>query len=352
MTDPRTRFAAHLPDAVFLSFDDLTALPEVLRANGWLEPGETVQGTEKPGAGNMNFVLRVRTDRRSFILKQARPWVEKFPQLDAPVERIETEARFYELASDEPTLREFMPELLGYDARNALLAVEDLGESADYTFLYQPGTAFPETARTALVTFLSMLHGTTWGTADFPDNLALRRLNHEHIFQYPFQETNGFDLDTVQPGLRAAARPYQTDEVLKNRIRELGESYLGTRPGSVLLHGDFYPGSWLKTTAGPRVIDPEFAFFGPPEFDLGVLAAHLLLMRLPDAEIRSMLGGYRPPAGFDAARFAGYCGTELLRRLIGLAQVPLTMELPQKINLLERAESLVRRPEGGQELLG
>ncbi len=349
MTNLRTRFAAQVPQAVFLSFDDLDELPAVLRANGWLEPGETVTGTEKPGAGNMNFVLRVRTDRRSFILKQARPWVEKFPQLDAPVGRIAIEARFYELVSGEATLRQTLPTLFGYDARNALLAVEDLGESADYTALYQPGTAFPESERQALVAFLSTLHATDWGTPDFPDNEPLRRLNHEHIFQYPFQENNGFDLDTVQPGLRAAAVPFQTDEVLKIRIRELGEQYLGSGPS--LLHSDFYPGSWLQTAAGPRVIDPEFAFFGPPEFDLGVLAAHLLLMRLPDSDVRAMLGGYRRRAGFSAALFAGFCGTEVLRRLIGLAQLPLSLTLSEKIALLNRAAALVRRPETGEEVL-
>jgi 5-methylthioribose kinase len=33
----------------------------------------------------------------------------------------------------------------------------------------------------------------------------MRKLNYEHIFEYPFREENGFDLDTVQEGLQAVA---------------------------------------------------------------------------------------------------------------------------------------------------
>jgi 5-methylthioribose kinase len=38
-----------------------------------------------------------------------------------------------------------------------------------------------------------------------------------------------------------------------------------------------FPGSWLKAADGLRVIDPEFCFLGDPEFDCGILAAHLMI---------------------------------------------------------------------------
>ena len=40
--------------------------------------------------------LRVQTAERSFILKQSRPWVEKYPAIPAPEERVLVEAAFYE----------------------------------------------------------------------------------------------------------------------------------------------------------------------------------------------------------------------------------------------------------------
>ena len=51
----------------------------------------------------MNCTLRVTTTRRSFILKQARPWVEKYPQIAAPVERARVEAAFYAAVADQRT---------------------------------------------------------------------------------------------------------------------------------------------------------------------------------------------------------------------------------------------------------
>ena len=71
------------------------------------------------------------------------------------------------------------------------------------------------------------------------------------------------------------ARALQADACYVGIVRELGALYL--QDGTSLLHGDYFPGSWLQTAAGVRVIDPEFCFFGPPEFDVGVLLAHLHL---------------------------------------------------------------------------
>ena len=69
------------------------------------------------------------------------------------------------------------------------------------------------------------------------------------------------------------------DTPLKNAAIQLGKRYLSE--GTSLLHGDYYPGSWLKTKTGLRIIDPEFCFFGPKEYDLGVLRAHLKMAEQP-----------------------------------------------------------------------
>ena len=44
-----------------------------------------------------------------------------------------------------------------------------------------------------------------------------------------------------------------------------------------LLHGDLHTGSVMVTETDTRVIDPEFAFYGPMGFDLGVLIGNFLL---------------------------------------------------------------------------
>jgi 5-methylthioribose kinase len=105
-----------------------------------------------------------------------------------------------------------------------------------------------------------------------------------------------------------------------------------------LLHGDFFPGSWLRNDLAVFVIDPEFCFAGPPEYDLGVLQAHLVLTGQAD-EWPAMLNSYGgKPDWTLAGRFAG---AELMRRLIGVAQLPLRSGLDQKRAWLELSRQLV-----------
>ncbi|TFG71242.1 MAG: hypothetical protein E4H26_12695 [Flavobacteriales bacterium] len=62
---------------------------------------------------------------------------------------------------------------------------------------------------------------------------------------------------------------------MKSAVRTIGQKYLS--PGETLLHGDYYPGSWMTVGDQFYVIDPEFGFVGFAEFDLGVMVAHLIM---------------------------------------------------------------------------
>ena len=105
--------------------------------------------------------------------------------------------------------------------------------------------------------------------------------------------------------------------------------------GDVLLHGDFYPGSWLRHGDGVRVIDPEFGFIGAAEFDLGGLRAHLAFIGVSEAKLDAALAGY--PGEVDAGLVRGFAGVERLRRLLGVAQLPLDADLERKAGWVERA---------------
>lgn len=345
MTEKQQRFQGLHPDCFFLTADQPQQLTDFLRKYEWIADDEAVTLIEKPGEGNMNYVLRVRTDRQSFIVKQSRPWVEKYPQLDAPIERIVVEAQFYDAVSEVGELQDFIPALKGFRAEHFIMAVEDLGEASDFTNIYKKSGQISSTELADLVRFISGLHrvSTDEMREPFPDNHALKELNAEHIFNYPYLEENGFDLDTVQAGLQALALSYKQDKALKKRIESLGKTYL--EQGNTLLHGDYYPGSWLRTTEGTKVIDPEFAYLGRAEFDLGVLVAHLKMAQTDDAVVEAGLAHYTHLGrNFDHALFAGFCGAEILRRIIGLAQLPLDLSLAEKGNLLAWAAESVLNP--------
>lgn len=335
----KRKFKQETKDALFL---EPSVVESYLRSRGRLKKDEHLQKLEKPGEGNMNFVLRARSDRKSIILKQARPWVEKFPDIEAPLERVEVEAKFYGLIQQDEFLASFTPRRLDWDPKNYILMLEDLGEGADFTYVYRKDQQFTRAELETLLKFVEHLHAYPFDPTQklaFPLNHALKTLNHEHIFVYPYMQDNGFDLDTVQPGLQELSLTYKTDAKLKEKIQTLGQRYLGAGPS--LIHGDYYPGSWLKTGAGVKVIDPEFGYFGLPEFDIGVMAAHLQMAQTPEDEIQWLLDGYRPPDGFNDNLRRAFTGVEMMRRIIGLAQLPLDLTLVEKEALLRRGRDLL-----------
>ena len=62
----------------------------------------------------------------------------------------------------------------------------------------------------------------------------MRALNHAHQFDIPLRTGNG--------GALGAEIPERSN--LPQRVEELGRLYLADGP--TLLHGDFFPGSWLQ----------------------------------------------------------------------------------------------------------
>jgi 5-methylthioribose kinase len=342
MTNEEAFLQQH-PDVYLLTADDLAGLSEYLQQRGWLRPGEILRSVGQAGEGNMNYTLRVITTARSFILKQARPWVEKYPHIAAPWERTLIEGRFYEAIAADSQLAAQMPQMLGLDETSHILALEDCGAAQDFTTLYQ-GVKLTPGQLAELTEYLSRLHHLSNEVARHSifANRAMRALNHLHIFAFPLQLANGFDLDAITPGLGKVAQALKLDEVYVQRVGKLGELYL--RDGATLLHGDYFPGSWLQTAQGVRVIDPEFCFYGPAEFDLGVMIAHLHLAEQPADLASELLLSYNPARPLNQKLMRQFAGVEIMRRLIGVAQLPLKLSLEAKSALLSLSRELVLQP--------
>jgi len=297
-----------------------------LQRRGGIGADEPLLALARAGEGNMNRTLRARLPGRTLILKQAVPFVAKYPHIPAPIDRLDAEAAFYQAITGHETLRHHTPELLGEDRAEHLLCIEDLGEAADLTRWYGEGPRSGDGALVdTLMDWLSELHALDPAAIEFPANRDMRRLNHSHIFEVPFNARNGVPLSGVLGSQQAGLA---RDEALLAKAAELGARYLAEPDGgAALLHGDCYPGSWLERD-GTRVavIDPEFAFVGPPEFDLGVLRAHLTFAGFDQNAIDTRLKRYRAPESFDPELARGYAGMEIIRRLLGVAQLPLAAD--------------------------
>lgn len=327
---------------ITLDAENLKEFENYLKERNWIEPTENVVNTEVPGEGNMNYTRRIKTNIRTFIIKQSRGYVEKYPQVKAPDDRILMEAEFYELTQHSPVLTSFTPKIFGVDVENRIMVMEDLGEGNDFTDIYKKGSTLSNDDIDVLLEFLTTLHCEVNlnSTNKTIVNEKMRELNHGHIFDIPFQPNNGLNLDDIQDGLAEAARPFQNDEELRKAARELGKLYLDN--GSVLLHGDYFPGSWLKTAQGIRIIDPEFCFFGPGEFDLGVMIAHLKMAQQEQNLIDYCKEKYSTKLTFDTGLIDRFTGVEILRRIMGLAQLPLDLSLAERKTLMQEAAHLLK----------
>ncbi len=318
-------------------------LTKYLQQQEWISTAETIVAVSKAGQGNMNYVLRADTGRRTIILKQSRGYAEKYPQIPAPANRVTIEARFYQKIAEQIELKQMMPGLIGIDDENNIMALEDLGSAKDYTFLYNLKKLLSTEEITTTVTWLHVLHNrlkrSTGDTA--LSNREMRLLNHEHIFNFPFQKNNGLNLDTVQKGLQAIAMPYKNDPLLKKKVEELGILYLSDGP--YLLHGDFYPGGWLHTATGIKIIDAEFCFYGLREFDLAVMTAHLYLTKHDETFLSVIKNSYPAFHELNIDILNGFTGTEIMRRLLGLAQLPVKLTLTEKEHLLKKARQLIMK---------
>lgn len=311
----------------------LATLQAFLTALNWLQD-ENIQKVESPGEGNMNVLMRVVTDKRTFILKQSRAYVRKYPDVAAPIERIDAEHEFY-LAIRGANIEAHTPRVLAYAPAHYLMMMEDLGAGEDMTQIYSECDVAVEDV-TCLLTILAHIHKQKVPD-DFPLNLALRKLNHAHLFVLPYMLDNGFQLDDVQQGLQALSMPYKTDKTLYAIIDKLGQHYLSQ--GTTLLHGDYYPGSWMKAKGQLYIMDPEFCFVGAKEYDVGVMAAHLIMTTGEHTWLNTVCATYANK--LDEQLVYQYAGMEILRRLIGLAQLPLKRTIEEKAALLKLARELV-----------
>jgi len=322
----------------WVSDDDVPGIERFLIARGWLAEGERVIACAPAGDGNMNVTLRVRTDQRSVILKQATPWVARYPSIPAPWDRLLAEARFYRTVGDSPQVGGRMPRMVALDADARVIVLEDLAPAEDLTSLYR-GAAISDEHCRQLGTYLAALHDTVIGDPrEAFSNREMRELNHAHIYRIPLDEPDVARLESLEAGLGEAAVKLAEDEAYRARVSRTGKRYL--RDGRCLVHGDFFPGSWLVREDGVWMIDAEFSYLGDAEFDLGVALAHLALSQQAMFSAHALMDAYvsarrtgRPQVDLTSR----YAAAEVMRRLIGVAQLPIAPSCGWRKVALERS---------------
>jgi S-methyl-5-thioribose kinase len=327
--------------ATQLHLDDVN-LSDYLRGIGLLGRDETAQ-IEPAGDGNINWVRRVRARDRSFIVKQARLHLERFPEYEAPTERIVCEARYYETvrALDRDGV---CPALLHFDPDACVLVLEDLGDAPRLEAVLARGDDARDVA-TRLARFLGLVHAATAGDASlaahFPND-GMRRLHGDHIFTLPFAP-NEFPLAAP---VRARAEAIWRDGRIAAVARDAYAEYLDR--ADALVHADVQATNVLVAPRGAVLLDAEIAHAGDPAFDLGTLFAHLWLPAVArgrasdaDAAIRAARTAYTSANAKLEARARRYAAIELLRRTIGAARVAAVADPAASLRVVDFAIDLL-----------
>lgn len=257
----------------------LAALPEISRRlGGRPELWQIRQVTD----ADLNLVFRVAGPSGRVCVKQAFGSIKIGDKVrSAPLER----AMFEEAAL---TLQNRLapgcvPRVLHYDSENFLIITEWLGEHVNLRRALTEGRIFPRLPE-QIARFLAqtLFHTSDLGmpalekrerVAFFCANGELRKITEDLIFTEPYTWSEHNRWST--PELDAEVRATCADQELKQAVALLKYRFL-TEP-QALLHGDLHTGSVMVTDLDTKVIDPEFACFGPIGFDLGLLIGNLLI---------------------------------------------------------------------------
>ena len=328
-------------------------------------PAELVSA-EEVGDGNLNLVFKIFDAKgvSRVIVKQALPYVrcvgESWPlTLDRARLEAQTLVEHYR-HSPLHTVK-----IHHYDPALAVMVMEDLSALRIWRGELIQGVYYPQAAQ-QLGRYLAQ---TLFHTSDFflhPHekkaqvaqfiNPEMCEITEDLFFNDPYQrhERNNYPEE-----LEAEVAALRDDAQLKLAVAGLKHRFLSH--AEALLHGDIHSGSIFVGDDSLKAIDAEFGYFGPIGFDLGTAIGNLLLnycglpghlgIRDAAAAREQRLADIQELWNTFAERFqalateqttdaalawpgyaseflkkvwhdaVGFCGTELIRRSVGLSHV-------------------------------
>jgi 5-methylthioribose kinase len=234
------------------------------------------------GDGNLNtvYIIQNPATAQGLVIKQALPYLRVLGESWALTrERIRFETESLRLYNQVAPGR--APTIYDYDDEMSLVAMEYLGNHLIMRKALVMRQRLPHFAE-HISTFMA---NTLFFTSDlYLTGLAkktlqarfinphLNKIQEDFVFTNPLMESpenkwNPLVDDEVQAVRRNGA--------LKIAAAEMKESYM--THAQALIHSDLHTGSIMLNPADTRVIDSEFAFYGPMGFDVGAVLENLVL---------------------------------------------------------------------------
>ena len=241
-----------------------------------------------------------------------------------------------------------VPTLYSFDAETAIIAMEDLRDARVLRSDLIAGEVDPIIAE-QIGRFMGIAHSRTY--VDNIDaetaqcykqqfaNTTMQSITADYVFTFPYTE---HETNFWTPGLEPDVQRLKTDIDFLQQTAYLKQIFLTAEQG--VTHGDLHTGSILIQDNTAKVIDAEFAFYGPVGFDLGLYWANYLLSYFSHQDTLDVQSALKTAIVQTWDSYAnefkmadvglkvrtlqnifhdavGFAGLEMLRRLIGAAHV-------------------------------
>ncbi len=269
MTKPDTTYAPLTVESLPKRLGSVAAITDRLGTDtsGW--------GVKEVGDGNLNLVFIVQSGKGSVIVKQALPYVrlvgDSWP---LPLKRAyyEYHALIRQAARDPGTV----PEVYYFDEAQGLIVMEFFTPHIILRHSLMAGRKHDGMARVlGLYCARTLFRGsdlsmdTTERKKDvrlFAESVELADITETLVFSDPY-----FDAERNHhtPGLDGIVARLRADVDLKVEAHNMKAKFCNN--AETMLHGDLHTGSVMVTDTETKVIDPEFALYGPMGFDIGML---------------------------------------------------------------------------------
>ena len=317
--------------------------------------------------GNVNLIFRVYSEENpahSVLVKQALPHSRRYPDFKMPLERARIENDVLEIEARYCPAQ--VPAVYHFDAKMYANLMEDLNKHLIMREGMMRQIVYPRFAQDMGLFLARTLFYTSdlyLSSAEKKEavprfiNPVLCKVTEDLFFTEPVVDhPNNRWTPLLDPRV---AEIHDTPELCAAMLA-MKEKFM--TQAQALIHGDFHTGSIMLNPEDTRVIDPEFAFYGPIAFDVGSLLGNLALgyaaqeAHAPDGasrdeyrrwilealaetwnvfeeEFRRLWQEEADPAEWGSPLFrdrylkqvlrdsTGFGGAELFRRTIGLAHV-------------------------------
>jgi 5-methylthioribose kinase len=336
------------------------------------------------GDGNLNYVFRVWDEKSgvSVIVKQAGEQLRISAEMRVSTDRNRIESEIltlqYQYAPD------LVPKIYQYDTVMHACVMEDLSSHELMRYALMRHKTFPRFADDITTYMVNTLFSTTDAVMEHKAKKALVKsfinpelceITEDLVLTEPCNDLKGRN-NVFPPNAEFVKKEIYDDTALHLETAKLKFNFLCN--AQALIHGDLHTGSIFVKEDSTKVFDPEFAFYGPIGYDVGNVIANLFfawnngfaagekefcrwvlecaenvidlfkkkaLRFLAENTVDYMA---KTPGFADfyidsiLADTAGYAGTELLRRTVGMAQVKdLTSIADEKKRLLAERVSLL-----------